>query len=186
MARLCKYCSQPTVGDSKMYCSERCMKRFHQDKWAKQPHAQENDIWRHMRYRCNNPHSKDYPRYGARGIRVCERWESFDNFLADMGPKPPGFAIERKDNSGNYEPGNCIWAPPSVQNQNKSNVWTAAELAILRNGIDNGLSDEEIARVVGKTVGGVDSRARRMGLRGRKKSASEQRLSLTISSQGPQ
>jgi hypothetical protein len=71
-----------------------------------------------MRERCNNPKAKAYKYYGARGIKVCERWDSFELFLSDMGPRPEGTSIERKDNGGNYEPSNCYWATDYEQAQN--------------------------------------------------------------------
>lgn len=75
--------------------------------------------WIGMRQRCFNPNRKDWHVYGGRGITICERWMSFENFYADMGDPPPGMQIERVDNNGNYEPGNCIWATPTQQGRNR-------------------------------------------------------------------
>lgn len=78
------------------------------------------DVWAHMLDRCRNRRSKMYSRYGARGISVCDRWQSFENFLSDMGQKPDGLSLDRIDNNGNYEPGNCRWATDRMQNRNRS------------------------------------------------------------------
>jgi len=75
--------------------------------------------WKAMRERCLNPRSTRYVWYGARGITVCDRWSSFVNFLQDMGECPPGVTLERIDNDGNYEPGNCKWATMSEQRKNQ-------------------------------------------------------------------
>ena len=76
--------------------------------------------WRSMRDRCLNANHSSFGRYGARGIRVCERWHAFENFLADMGERPAGKTLDRYPNGdGNYEPGNCRWATPSLQNHNR-------------------------------------------------------------------
>lgn len=77
----------------------------------------EYTVWKGILSRCRD---KSNHLYGGRGIGICERWEkSFSAFLADMGPRPEGTSIERKDNDGNYEPGNCIWATNETQNRNK-------------------------------------------------------------------
>jgi hypothetical protein len=72
-----------------------------------------------MRYRCESPSHPSYEWYGARGIRVCERWQTFKNFEADMSPRPLGMTLDRRDANGHYEPGNCRWATHSDQNKNQ-------------------------------------------------------------------
>lgn len=75
--------------------------------------------WACMRTRCLNPNANDYPDYGGKGITVCERWDSFENFLADMGERPEGMTIDRKDGRGHYEPDNCRWATAHEQRVNR-------------------------------------------------------------------
>ncbi len=82
--------------------------------------TKEYKVWLEMRRRCSDPSIPNYHLYGGRGIRVCERWELFANFIADMGMRPSsGHSIDRIDNDGNYEPGNCRWADRTTQSWNK-------------------------------------------------------------------
>lgn len=77
-------------------------------------------VWRAMVARCHSPARRDYPRYGARGVQVCERWrESFSVFLSDMGPCPTGHQLDRTDNSRGYEPANCAWVSVKAQQRNR-------------------------------------------------------------------
>lgn len=98
-----------------------------------------NSIWRLMEQRCNNKNHPSYSRYGGRGIKVCKRWEKFENFLKDMGAKPtPSHTLDRINNDGDYTPANCRWATRREQNNNasfnkhitfKNKRYTLAEMA---------------------------------------------------------
>lgn len=83
-------------------------------------HTPEYHAWNAARLRCFSPDDKSYKNYGQRGITMCERWrDSFEAFYIDMGPKPsPELTLERRDNGGNYEPGNCKWATYAEQLNN--------------------------------------------------------------------
>jgi hypothetical protein len=80
-------------------------------------------VWCGMLARCHNPNRKSYPDYGGRGITVCERWHTFQNFFDDMSATyQRGLMIERVDNEKGYCPENCVWETRKVQNNNKRNV----------------------------------------------------------------
>jgi hypothetical protein len=96
--------------------------------------------WESMWGRCTRPNDPVYDKYGGRGISVCERWSKFEEFLSDMGTRPEGLSLDRIDNSGNYEPGNCRWATPKQQSNNtrwnrtikyNGRTYTARELSDL-------------------------------------------------------
>lgn len=75
--------------------------------------------WTSMRRRCKDTKRQNYKFYGGRGIKACERWEKFENFLADMGHRPDGTTLDRIDNQKDHGPGNCRWATPKEQSNNR-------------------------------------------------------------------
>lgn len=82
----------------------------------------EHTVWLGMKQRCTDPNYPAYKHYGGRGISVCSRWDDFEMFLADMGPRPDGMTLDRyPDVNGNYEPGNCRWSTAKQQANNKRN-----------------------------------------------------------------
>lgn len=110
--------------------------------------------WKAMVRRCSVPTEINWHNYGGRGIRVCDRWMDFENFLQDMGPRPVGASIERADNDGNYEPENCRWATRIEQGRNRR-----TNRLIEFNGVKNTLSSwEEETGIMSETI------ARRLAL----------------------
>ncbi len=78
-------------------------------------------VYRSMLARCSNPKNKAWHLYGGRGITVCDRWKTFEQFLADMGEPSAGMSLDRIDSNGNYEPSNCRWATMQTQQRNRRN-----------------------------------------------------------------
>ena len=113
--------------------------------------------WVAMRQRCCNPKSKDYKNYGGRGIKICDRWQDFDLFVADMGMPPVGALLDRKDNSGDYEPNNCCWSMRTAQNRNRRNVLISPEIAveIRQRRYAEGLSIRRLGNLYGINHGNV-------------------------------
>lgn len=113
-------------------------------------------VWERMRQRCENTNASHYADYGGRGIKVCDKWQTFEGFSEDMGPGwEKGLTIERKNNDGNYEPSNCVWATMKTQARNRRNsalfdtkwgIITLAELAE-RTGINRHILNSEFKRV---------------------------------------
>jgi hypothetical protein len=85
--------------------------------------------WNNMMRRCYDVARDDYRNYGAKGIRVCERWHHVENFVADMSPRPAGGTIERRDNLSDYSPDNCTWASRFVQATNRSTTKISVDVA---------------------------------------------------------
>lgn len=111
-----------------------------------------------MLYRCKSQAHEKFRVYGARNIKVCDRWHAFANFLADMGERPVGTTIDRIDNDGNYEPGNCRWATPKEQARNRrTNVITLEIAEAIRRLSEDGSSRMGISARMGVHRSVVDS-----------------------------
>lgn len=109
--------------------------------------------WRQMRQRCNNQNNPNYKNYGGRGIKICQRWNNFFNFLADMGERPEGLIMDRIDNNGNYEPDNCHWVTRKISNLNSRHIKLSTEKAKdIREMRKNKISVKEIAQKFNTTT----------------------------------
>lgn len=112
-----------------------------------------------MKNRCHREANVNFDHYGGRGIVVCERWmASFENFIADMGPKPSDdHTLERRDVNGNYEPGNCYWATAEIQANNRTdNVFYEID--------GQRMSQAQLARSVGLTPSTLNIRLNKGGM----------------------
>lgn len=118
-------------------------------------HSPEYRCWSAMKGRCLSPNHKDYPRWGGRGITVCEAWaNSFEAFYADMGPRPAGTSLDRIDNAKGYEPGNVRWGTTTQQSRNRAGV-------ILLNTPDGVFHVSDYAAKLGITRGALHQRLKR-------------------------
>ncbi len=129
MQIICSTCSAAfTAWPSKKrkYCSHKCSLAAMHKKNTKHGHGGRINrsptyrVWSGMIQRCSSPNNSAFRHYGGRGITICDQWRTFENFLADMGERPEGLELERKDNNGNYEPLNCKWATRQEQCSNFS------------------------------------------------------------------
>lgn len=109
-----------------------------------------HNSWCAMKQRCLNSNDDAYHHYGGRGIKVCERWLIFENFVKDMGLPPKGYQLDRINPDGNYEPSNCRWVTPQENNNNRRNSkkYRGEYVYVRKNDLCNGCK---------KTVEGVET-----------------------------
>jgi hypothetical protein len=108
--------------------------------------------WKAMRRRCHSRDARQWPWYGGRGIKICERWGSFENFLADMGPRPTAkHTLDRIDSDGDYSPENCRWSDAFVQNRNRTHILGFVAVSLIRHMRRQGAKMADLAHAFGVT-----------------------------------
>lgn len=158
MILICPKCSKHFDCKDKrqIFCSKSCASQRKRRSSAKTHGAcvggnrcAEYGIWLAMRDRCNNPNNKYFKNYGARGIKVCKRWNDFSKFIEDLGYRPDkSFTLERINNDGNYARENCKWATRIEQMRN-----TRLSIKITINGKQKSLGEwSEIYNIKPGTV----------------------------------
>lgn len=106
--------------------------------------------WNAMRARCGNPDHPAYKWYGARGIKVCDRWQSVESFIADMGRRPSAqHSLDRVDNDGNYEPSNCRWATNTQQTRNSRGKLPERTVREIKDRLSRGEAHQHVADIFG-------------------------------------
>lgn len=112
--------------------------------------------WVKMRSRCNDPNDKAYHRYGGRGIKVCDRWSKFVNFISDMGERPDGHSIERINNDQGYSPENCKWATHIEQSRNKrTSVYSEMQARVVLGMLEKGFRGIHVSKLTGIDEGTI-------------------------------
>lgn len=112
--------------------------------------------WKSMNHRCHNPNATNYERYGGRGITICDRWKEFKYFYEDMGDKPPGMTLGRKDNDGPYSPENCEWQTVTTQANNRISTrlieFQGVKLSVAEWSRKTGIPDYTITRRIDRKL----------------------------------
>jgi hypothetical protein len=132
-------------------------------KLANQRHYASNPLritYTAMRQRCYNTNNEFYHRYGGRGITVCDRWldpsTGYAAFVADMGPRPARFSLDRINSDGNYDPSNCRWASAKTQTRNRSNTKISdADIYRVRGLLSEGLTQKQVAAMFNCAQGSI-------------------------------
>ena len=129
-------------------CASKAIKHGHARSSGRR--SSEYNIWAQMLWRCDSPKAAFYNRYGGRGIKVCDRWRTFANFIADVGRRPSHlYTLDRLDVNGNYESGNCRWATAEEQMQNQRRTKLTPQKIIAIRAVATSLNRHELAEKYG-------------------------------------